>query len=52
MKKYCENCKNPTDHKKKRNLFIWLLVVLLFPIGLLFLLLPASYICHKCKTYK
>jgi len=52
MKKYCEKCKKPTEFKKERNPFIWLLVVILFPIGLVFLFLPASWRCRECGVYK
>ncbi|TET38955.1 MAG: DUF2367 domain-containing protein [Planctomycetota bacterium] len=47
----CPKCSGTA--KGGRSCLIWLLVILLFPIGLALLLLPPKYRCSKCgHTFK
>jgi len=51
MKKFCHNCKKVTPHKAKYGFMIITVCILLFPIGLLSLLIPPKRQCMDCGTY-
>gem|GEM_PF-5837368 len=44
----CPKC-NTDDTYQVRHFLIYLLAVIFFPIGLLLLLLPSAWRCHKCQ---